>query len=92
MWIWNPSHALFRAKLEACSFLYATNKLGQEAGWEEGRLQGEADSRGPPCGGSSSEDSQGGASWQLAVAAQAACVLTSTPHILQYNEEKKIPF
>jgi hypothetical protein len=63
--IWNPCHALFRAKVEACSFLYATNKLGQEAGWEEGRLQGEADARGPPCGGSSSEDSQGGGSWQL---------------------------
>lgn len=39
-----------------------TNK--QEAGWEEGRLQRDADSRGPPCGGSSSEYSQRGASRQ----------------------------
>ena len=61
-WIWNPSHALFRAKVETCCFPYATNKLGQESrlGRRKEKLTG-----GPPCGGSSSEDSQGGAAWQL---------------------------
>lgn len=83
-WVWNPPHAVPTGK---------AGQTGSEEDSENGRLRREADSRGPPCGGSSSDCCQGGGTPQHRHQhRQPACSPACLPFSPYNNNNKNFHF